>query len=172
MWRCLQFNDFRLDGCGELIRLVIEHACIQDRLQPFGGQFAVPVDVVHWPDVGASKQLDDVSRGADLFVMLFHIELERLFDPLAMHHTSYTWDAEYDRLAARGYWIDGRATESDRPEEARAGASLRTTVADFSKFLCAMVAREPIHPSCLQPRTLATMLTPHTDYDDALRWGL
>ena len=96
---------------------------------------------------------------------------DRVFDPLGMDDSSYVWRESFNDVAADGHWIDGNV-RNERPQRARAGLSLHTTLRDYVRFVGAMSGRSPSARSGLRAPTLAAMLTPYAEYQHGLHWGL
>ncbi|HHV40197.1 MAG TPA: beta-lactamase family protein [Bacteroidales bacterium] len=77
--------------------------------------------------------------GADLE----QIAREQVFDPLGMDRTSYVWLPAFDSLAADGFNREGESTGKGNFPRANAAYTLRTTAADYMKFL-KHVSRGPL----------------------------
>jgi CubicO group peptidase (beta-lactamase class C family) len=65
---------------------------------------------------------------------------ERVFRPLGMTRTSLIWQSAFEFDYANGYDEYGRLLGHQRHRTAAAAGSLQTTVADYSKFLQAMLS--------------------------------
>lgn len=64
----------------------------------------------------------------------------RIFHPLGMTRTSMTWQPEFESDFANGYDEYGRTLGTYKPPKADAAGSLSTTLADYSRFLQAVMA--------------------------------
>ena len=93
---------------------------------------------------------------------------ERVFEPLGMEHSSYVWREDYEQLAASSHSLFGDARPMYKASRANAAASLRTTAADYARFLVAVM-----NGSGLKPETHAAMLTPQSETGyQGVSWGL
>lgn len=64
----------------------------------------------------------------------------RVFAPLAMDHSRYTWRGDLRAVAATGHDEQGAPQPKWQPAQAVAPASLHTTAADYARFLAAVWA--------------------------------
>jgi CubicO group peptidase (beta-lactamase class C family) len=64
---------------------------------------------------------------------------KRVFGPLGMTRTSYVWQARFDGNFANGYDEYGRSLGPEKRTIADAAGSMLTTVADFARFLRAIL---------------------------------
>lgn len=76
---------------------------------------------------------------------LEEIATEDVFIPLRMTNTSYLWKDSYDSLAASGYNDKGENRGPGRFPGANSAYTLRTTAADYSKFLTALAKGTGLH---------------------------
>lgn len=93
---------------------------------------------------------------------------QRLFVPLGMPSSSFIWRDDYEDKVAIGYTREG-AQEKWKGKLPLAAASLHTTAGDFARFLSAIL-RPPPHG--LNEEWLTRMLSPQTQIDEFLSWGL
>lgn len=63
------------------------------------------------------------------------IARSRIFEPLGMDRTSYVWIPAYDSLATDGFNREGESGGKGNFPRANAAYTLRTTAADYMKFL-------------------------------------
>ncbi|HEV2987232.1 MAG TPA: serine hydrolase domain-containing protein, partial [Candidatus Angelobacter sp.] len=80
---------------------------------------------------------------------------ERVFRPLGMTRSSMTWQSRFENDFANGYDEYGRSLGPERRPEANAAGSMQTTLADFSRFIKAVMQARG-----LSKRTRNLMLTP------------
>ncbi len=87
-------------------------------------------------------------EGIDLLQMVVEIitgkgleELarEKIFLPLAMTRTSYTWKPEFENDYAIGYNEKGDSIRFKRRVRADAAGSMETTIADYTRFMAAVI---------------------------------
>lgn len=94
---------------------------------------------------------------------------DSVFKPLGMQHTSITYDSTSVH-ARRHNWLGEPANLADYTN-INAAASLRTTAADFSKFLCALLAGEglsaPVWQEMMRPQSV-----PDGKKMPGVSWGL
>lgn len=102
---------------------------------------------------------------------------ERVFTPLQMNRSSYTWRPDFDANFAHPHNDLGLSQEKRKPSKANTAYSLQTTAEDYAKFILAIMTGEG-----LKPATWKQMLSPQTqlpvqfDGDStrsaSLFWGL
>ena len=80
---------------------------------------------------------------------------ERIFEPLGMTRTSMVWQSRFESDYANGYDEYGRALGPDREPRAAAAGSMQTTLADFARFMQAVMQGQG-----LRPETRELMLSP------------
>ncbi len=80
---------------------------------------------------------------------------QRVFQPLDMTHTSMVWQASFENNFANGYDEYGRSLGPQKRKMAGAAGSMQTTVADFAKFVRAVMQGKG-----LRAKTWQQMLTP------------
>lgn len=64
---------------------------------------------------------------------------EKIFKPLQMSMSSYTWQARFDDDYCHGHQADGVLYEKDKDNEARSASTLETTLDDYTKFIEAVL---------------------------------
>ena len=79
----------------------------------------------------------------------------RIFQPLAMTRSSMVWQDRFERDYANGYDEYGRSLGPERHLRADAAGSMQTTLADFARFLEAVMQGKG-----LGPQTRELMLSP------------
>ena len=113
----------------------------------------------------------------------------RVFDPLGMKSSSMVWKQRFESNFANGYDEYGRSLGPQRRRNADAAGSMQTTVADFARFLQAVLTANGFQPD-IRERMLApqiaisskhqfpTMASETTDENQSIRlsyglgWGL
>ncbi len=79
----------------------------------------------------------------------------RIFDRFRMNDTSMTWRDSYEGRLAYGYTADGQRQEFARRKKAGAIGSMDTTLADWARFLAAVVRGDglsrPAHAAMIRP---------------------
>ena len=75
---------------------------------------------------------------------------ERIFRPLGMKNSSYTWQHAFDDNFAYGHARTGAIFEKDKDNEPRAASTLETTLADYSLFVEAILQQKLLKPSSYQ----------------------
>lgn len=95
-----------------------------------------------------------------------------VFAPLGMKNSSYVWKEEYEDTAANGHDRLARPQPMSRPSRASAAGSLRTTAADYTKFLMAMMEPGGRDDFRLSEQSVDQMLSPQIRISQSLSWGL
>ena len=95
-----------------------------------------------------------------------------VFGPAAMTHSGYVWRPEYEASIATGYDRDGHPVPSNHYVRAIGPKTLYTTVGDYSRFVCMVLAssiRQRIHEGAV-----SLMLNPTVSVDssNAFSWGM
>lgn len=67
---------------------------------------------------------------------------EQIFIPLKMDRSGYQWDTSFENNFAFGHDASGALYHKDTDNEPRAGSTLETTPADYSRFLEAVLQRK------------------------------
>lgn len=65
---------------------------------------------------------------------------EKIFSPLKMKNSAYTWLPKFETDYAIGYNAQGKAYEKDKDNEARAPSTLETTLDDYANFIQAVLS--------------------------------
>lgn len=69
---------------------------------------------------------------------------EKIFGPLKMAHSAYTFKPEFEKDYSYGHRANGEAYEKDKDNEARSASTLETTVDDLSLFIEAVMQNKVI----------------------------
>ena len=80
---------------------------------------------------------------------------EKVFHPLGMNSSSYTWQPAFEKDYCIGHKTDGTLYEKDKDNDARAASTLETDQDDLTGFLTAV-----LRSSLLKPATTKLMFTP------------
>ena len=80
---------------------------------------------------------------------------EKIFKPLGMSHSSYTWQPAFEQDYCFGHNSAGGLYEKDKDNEARSASTLETTLDDYVRFTQAVLQN-----SLLKPATAKQMFTP------------
>lgn len=67
---------------------------------------------------------------------------EQIFNPLKMDRSGYQWDTSFENNFAFGHDASGALYHKDTDNEPRAGSTLETTPADYSRFLETVLQRK------------------------------
>lgn len=114
---------------------------------------------------------------------------ERIFQPLGMTRTSMVWESRFESDYANGYDEWGRSLGPERRPKADAAGSMLTTLADFARFMQAVMQgkglRQQTRDLMLSPQVqissrhqFPTLASETTDENKAIRlsyglgWGL
>lgn len=90
---------------------------------------------------------------------------EQIFIPLSMHRTGYIWHTNFDDNFAIGHLADGMVIIKKKRTTPNAAGSLVTTIADYSKFVSALMQGELLDSAALQE-----MLTPQIKIDSKFQF--
>ena len=90
-----------------------------------------------------------------------------VFEPLQMARSSFIWEDRFESNAAIGHDDYGTPRRPTHPVVARAPSSLHTTVADYARFVLAMLAARG-----LTERSRRAMLTAQVQVAPGVAWGL
>ena len=80
---------------------------------------------------------------------------ERVFKPLGMTRTSYVWQSAFENNYAFGYDANGDVLKKKKRTNANAAGSMETTIADYSRFIEAVMQGKG-----LNEKTKQEMLSP------------
>ncbi len=72
---------------------------------------------------------------------------EKIFNPLGMEMTSYVWQKKFENKYCNGHDASGKPLPKDTEDEAGAAGSMETTLADYAKFLTAVINRKLLKES-------------------------
>ena len=78
----------------------------------------------------------------------------KLFGPLGMKNSSYTWQPEYESNYSYGHDKTGKVLDKDKDNAPRAASTLETNLDDYSLFLQAVLQK-----NILQPASYKTLFT-------------
>ena len=92
---------------------------------------------------------------------------ERLFSPLKLRLTSYTWLDAYETLVAHGHDAQGHPNEIARMKEPNAAYSLYTTPTEYARLLTLLLDPPDDSPTCLNADQVAHMLAPQVPVNNA-----
>ena len=80
---------------------------------------------------------------------------EKIFLPLAMHQSSYSWQPRFEQDYAWGHNSVGKAYKKDKDNEPRSASTLETTLQDYTLFTEAVLQNK-----ILKPATTRLMFSP------------
>lgn len=95
-----------------------------------------------------------------------------VFPTLGMTSSSYVWMPQYETAAAKGHDRAGFPEPGSKPRQANAAGSLRTTAADYAKFLMAMMEPGSAESDRLTEASLTQMLRQQVGINQSIGWGL
>jgi CubicO group peptidase (beta-lactamase class C family) len=72
---------------------------------------------------------------------------EKIFKPLNMQNSAYSWKAAFENDYAWGHKTNGDHYEKDKDNEPRAASTLETTLEDYTLFFEAVLQNKIIRPS-------------------------
>jgi D-alanyl-D-alanine-carboxypeptidase/D-alanyl-D-alanine-endopeptidase len=72
---------------------------------------------------------------------------EKLFGPLGMNHSSYTWQPEFEADYCLGHDKSGKPYPKDKDNAPRAASTLETTPDDYSLFTAAVLQKKILKPA-------------------------
>lgn len=72
---------------------------------------------------------------------------EKIFGPLGMKQSSYTWQPEYEKDYCYGHDANGKPYEKDKDNAPRSASTLETTAADYNLFTAAVLQKKTLKPS-------------------------
>jgi CubicO group peptidase (beta-lactamase class C family) len=116
---------------------------------------------------------------------------EKIFHPLQMNTSAYTWQSRFEKNYCFGHDTNGKVLEKDKDNAPRSASTLETTPDDYSLFLKAVLQKKILKPafykimfapqlrlrSKVQMQPLAWLDTTNTDNDNiklsyGLGWGI
>lgn len=72
---------------------------------------------------------------------------EKLFGPLGMEHSSYTWQPAYENNYCLGHDTTGKPYPKDKDNAARSASTLETTPDDYKLFTTALLQKKILKPA-------------------------
>lgn len=91
---------------------------------------------------------------------------EKIFTPLGMKMSSYTWQPAFEKDYAIGHNSEGKLYEKDKDNEARSASTLETTLDDYTKF-----TEGVLNNRILKPSTRNKMFTPQIRLRSVKQFG-
>ncbi len=91
---------------------------------------------------------------------------EKIFNPLGMDMTSYVWQQRFENKYCNGHTASGEVIPKDKEDEAGGAGSMETTLADYSKFLVAVMNKR-----LLKESTFAEMIKPQIRIKSKKQFG-
>jgi CubicO group peptidase (beta-lactamase class C family) len=91
---------------------------------------------------------------------------EKIFSPLGMDMTSYIWQKRFENKYCNGHNTSGEPLPKDTEDEAGAAGSMETTLADYSKFLVAVMNKK-----LLKESTFIEMIKPQIRIKSKQQFG-
>jgi CubicO group peptidase (beta-lactamase class C family) len=91
---------------------------------------------------------------------------EKIFSPLGMNRSSYTWQNEFEEDYCIGHKSTGALYEKDKDNEARSASTLETTLDDYTLFTKAVLAK-----SVLKSSVTNEMFTPQIRIRSVQQFG-
>jgi D-alanyl-D-alanine-carboxypeptidase/D-alanyl-D-alanine-endopeptidase len=79
--------------------------------------------------------------------LLNELMQEKIFGPLGMKNSSYTWQPEFEKNYCNGHDKTGKVLEKDKDNAPRAASTLETTPDDYSLFIEAVLQKKILQPS-------------------------
>jgi len=113
---------------------------------------------------------------------LYRLMASRIFEPFGMKRTSMVWQLPFEQDFANGYDRNGRSLGPQRRRSADAAGSMQTSIADFSRFVAAVIQGKSLTRTtrtlmftpqvAITTRTqFPSLTTETTDRNDAIRLG-
>ena len=75
---------------------------------------------------------------------------EKIFKPFGMRRTSFLWQPAFETDYAVGHDMNGDTIPKDRRTKANAAGSMETTVADYTRFVAAVIQGKGLSPKSKQ----------------------
>ncbi|HEY0680200.1 MAG TPA: serine hydrolase domain-containing protein [Chitinophagaceae bacterium] len=72
---------------------------------------------------------------------------EKIFGPLEMKHSSYTWQPAYEANYCFGHDKNGKVYEKDKDNAPRSASTLETTPDDYARFTSAVLQKKILMPA-------------------------
>ena len=91
---------------------------------------------------------------------------EKIFVPLGMNMSSYTWQPKFEKDYCVGHNTTGELYEKDKDNDARAASTLETTLDDYTLFTKAVLKN-----SVLKPSSTKEMFTPQIKIRSIQQFG-
>lgn len=91
---------------------------------------------------------------------------EKVFTPLGMRMSSYTWQARFEKDYCTGHSTTGELFEKDKDNDARSAGTLETTLDDYTLFTKAVLKN-----SILKPSSTQLMFTPQIKIRSIAQFG-
>ncbi len=91
---------------------------------------------------------------------------EKIFTPLGMTMSYYTWQPKFEKDYSFGHKTNGELYEKDKDNEARSASTLETTLDDYTQFTKAVLKK-----SVLAPSTTKEMFTPQIKIRSVQQFG-
>jgi CubicO group peptidase (beta-lactamase class C family) len=82
---------------------------------------------------------------------------EKIFRPFGMRRTSFLWQPEFESNYAVGFDLNDEALRKNKRDESNAAGSMETTIADYTRFVAALMQGKAITQKSKQE-----MLSPQT----------
>jgi CubicO group peptidase (beta-lactamase class C family) len=91
---------------------------------------------------------------------------EKIFNPLGMDMSSYVWQKRFENKYCNGHTAAGEVIPKDTEDEAGAAGSMETTLADYSKFLVAVMNKKLVKEA-----TFSEMIKPQVTIKSKQQFG-
>jgi CubicO group peptidase (beta-lactamase class C family) len=91
---------------------------------------------------------------------------EKIFRPLGMKNSSYTWQPAFEKDYCVGHTAKGELYEKDKDNDARSASTLETTLDDYTLFTKAVLQNK-----VLKPTTTKQMFTPQIKIKSIQQFG-
>ena len=91
---------------------------------------------------------------------------QKIFNPLGMKSSSYTWQPAFENDYCIGHTTSGKLYSKDKDNEARSASTLETTLDDYTLFTAAVLNNKILNPS-----TQRLMFTPQVKIRSVQQFG-
>lgn len=91
---------------------------------------------------------------------------EKVFTPLAMQMSSYTWQPRFEKDYSLGHRAAGEPYGKDKDNEARGASTLETNLEDYCRFIAGVLQHK-----ILKPATTQLMFTPQVRIRSVQQFG-